>query len=163
MSNLPTAPALNNPSPDDNSSSDHESDHEESSDIPDTEVELHDSPQQNLRDYQLARDRSRRNVRPPARYAYSDLVYCALVAGMELRCNEPSSYEEAISSQDSTKWQCAMEEEMASLITNNTWVLVPRPQKQKLIRCKWLFKIKEGMLSTDPLRFKARLVAKGFT
>jgi len=30
------------------------------------------------------------------------------------------------------------------------------------VKCKWLFKIKEGTLPTDPLRFKARLVAKGF-
>ena len=52
---------------------------------------------------------------------------------------------------------------MNSLITNNTWELVPRPKKQKLVKCKWLFKIKEGTLPTDPLRFKARLVAKGFT
>ena len=82
---------------------------------------------------------------------------------MELRGNEPSCYEEVVSSQDCSKWQCAIEEEMASLITNNTWELAPRPQKQKLMKCKWLFKIKESMLPIDPLRFKARLVAKGFT
>jgi len=41
--------------------------------------------------------------------------------------------------------------------------LVPRPQKQKLVKCKWLFKIKKGMLPINLLRFKAKLVAKGFT
>ena len=142
MANLPVAPVLDNPNPDSDSSSDHESDREESTDIPEAEVEHHDSPQQNLRDYQLARDRSRRIVKPPARYAYSDLVYCALVAGMEMRGSEPSYYEEAVSSQDCSKWKYAMEEEIASLMTNNTWELAPRPQKQKLVMCKWLFKLK---------------------
>lgn len=111
----------------------------------------------------FARDRSRRVTRPPARYAYFDLVYCALIAGKELRSSEPTSYEEAISSKDCVKWQLAMEEEMNSLKVNGTWTLVPKLEKQKLIQCKWLFKLKEGMSPTDPPRYKARLVAKGFT
>jgi len=85
------------------------------------------------------------------------------VAGLEIRSGKPSSYEEAVSSKDCTKWQYAMEEEMASLKANKTWDLVPRPKNQKLVRCKWLYKLKEGMSPTDPIRFKARLVAKGFT
>ena len=56
-----------------------------------------------------------------------------------------------------------MDEEMVSLMTNNTWELVPRSHNHKLVRCKWLYKIKEGMLPIDPLRFKVRLVVKGFT
>ena len=32
-----------------------------------------------------------------------------------------------------------------------------------MVECKWLFKVKEGLLPSDPVRFKARLVAKGFT
>ena len=56
-----------------------------------------------------------------------------------------------------------MDEEMESLRTNGTWELVPQPANQKLIDCKWLFKVKEGMNVSDPIRYKARLVAKGFT
>lgn len=29
--------------------------------------------------------------------------------------------------------------------------------------CKWIFKVKEGLTSSEPVRFKARLVAKRFT
>ncbi|GJR72715.1 argonaute 4A-like protein [Tanacetum coccineum] len=38
-----------------------------------------------------------------------------------------------------------MEEEMDSLRKNKTWELVDHPAGQKLVSCKWLFKIKEGI------------------
>ncbi|GKB83595.1 hypothetical protein Tco_0950490 [Tanacetum coccineum] len=38
-----------------------------------------------------------------------------------------------------------MEEEMDSLRKNKTWVLVDHPAGQKLVSCKCLFKIKEGI------------------
>ena len=91
------------------------------------------------------------------RYAYSDLVFCALVARMEMRNSEPTSYEEVVSSHDSTRWRQVMDDEMTSLKVNETWKLVPRPDKQKLIKCKWLYKLKEGMSPSDPLRFKQDL------
>ena len=109
------------PIPDIDPTSNYESDHEESIDVPEAKVEQHDSPQQNLRDYQLAGDRSRRTVRPPARYAYTNLLYYALVAGMEMRSSEPSCYEEAVSSHDCSKWQHTMDKEMVSLIANNIY------------------------------------------
>lgn len=63
-----------------------------------------------------------------------------------------------------------MREEMSSLHKNETWVHknetwvpVPKPPKQKLIDCKWIFKIKESESNNEPQRFKARLVAKGFS
>ena len=37
------------------------------------------------------------------------------------------------------------------------------PEKKKTVRCKWVFKRKEGLSSIEPPRFKARLVAKGFS
>lgn len=83
----------------------HNTDHEEQTDDPKIEEEQPNTPQQDLNDYQLARDKSRRVVRPPFRYAYLDLVYCALVAGNELRDSKPSTYEEVVNSQDSDKWQ----------------------------------------------------------
>ena len=79
-----------------------------------------------------------------------------------MKSSEPNCYEEVFSSHDSTMWQQAMNDEMASLKANETWKLVSRLDKQKLIKCKWLFKLKEGMFPYDPLRFKTRLAAKGF-
>lgn len=55
------------------------------------------------------------------------------------------------------------DEEMASLMGNNTWKLVSKPEKQKLVRCKWLYKLKESMSPSDLIRCKVRLVAKGYT
>lgn len=57
-------------------------------------------------------------------------------------------------------WLNAMTEEYTALISNKTWVLVPRPHVANVINCIWLFKKKcnaYGSLS----RYKARLVANG--
>ncbi|KAI3746178.1 hypothetical protein L6452_08601 [Arctium lappa] len=57
-------------------------------------------------------------------------------------------------------WHKAMNEEYNALITNGTWVLVPRPPDANVVRSMWLFKRKfnaDGSLS----RYKVRLVATG--
>ena len=64
---------------------------------------------------------------------------------------------------DSSRWKLTMEEEMQSLRKNNTWELVTKPEKQKVMDYKWIYKIKEGNTSGDKVQYKARLVAKGFT
>lgn len=51
--------------------------------------------QEQLRDYQLARDRARRQTAPPARYAEADLIAFALNAVESLEDDEPRSYKEA--------------------------------------------------------------------
>ena len=56
-----------------------------------------------------------------------------------------------------------MEKEMQSLKKNGTYILVPKPEKQKLIKSKWLFKLKEGMTYSDPIRYKTSLVVNGYT
>ncbi|GJV08628.1 retrovirus-related pol polyprotein from transposon TNT 1-94 [Tanacetum coccineum] len=56
-----------------------------------------------------------------------------------------------------------MEEEMSSLKKNHTWELVNQPLGQKLVSCKWLYKIKKGIEGVHKPRYKARLVARGFT
>ncbi|CAN1791212.1 Retrovirus-related Pol polyprotein from transposon TNT 1-94 [Linum perenne] len=72
---------------------------------------------------------------------------------------EPNTYKEAI---NNPKWVEAMESELNSLKTTNTWSLVPLPLDKKPIGCKWVYKIKhkaDGSIE----RYKARLVAKGYT
>ncbi|GJV11915.1 ribonuclease H-like domain-containing protein [Tanacetum coccineum] len=57
-------------------------------------------------------------------------------------------------------WKEAMLDEYNALITNGTWVLVPRPANVNVVRSMWLFKHKfnaDGSLSW----YKARLVANG--
>lgn len=45
----------------------------------------------------------------------------------------------------SEKCKLAIEEEITSLIKNQTSVLVPRPRDQSVIGCKWLFKRKQEL------------------
>jgi histone deacetylase 1/2 len=55
-----------------------------------------------------------------------------------------------------------MQEEYDSLMTNNTWTLVPLSAGRKPVSWKWVFKIKQGA-NGEVERYKARLVARGFT
>ena len=57
----------------------------------------------------------------------------------------------------------AMQEEMESLHKNDTWDLVRLPKDEKIIRCKWLFKKKEGTSGVEDARYKENLVAKGYS
>lgn len=52
---------------------------------------------------------------------------------------------------------------MKSLMENKTWKLVNKPKDHKIVRCKWIYKFKEGTNPNNPPRYKAKLVAKGFT
>ena len=66
-------------------------------------------------------------------------------------------------SKENLKWGKAMDEEMKSLHDNHIWELVKKPASAKLVSCKWVYKMKEGILGVEQGRFKARLVARGFT
>lgn len=76
---------------------------------------------------------------------------------------EPISFTDAMNSKQSKNWLEAMNDEMNSLIKNNTWTLVKKPPNQKLVGCKWLYKLKETVNQEEPYWYKARLVTKGFT
>ncbi|GJX43337.1 retrovirus-related pol polyprotein from transposon TNT 1-94 [Tanacetum coccineum] len=93
----------------------------------------------------------------------SNMAAYAFVAAEEEDTHEPLTYHEAVSCEDSSKWKSAMKEEMDSLRKNKTWELVDHPAGQKLVSCKWLFKIKEGIKGVQKPRYKARLVARGYT
>ena len=75
---------------------------------------------------------------------------------------EPKNYSEVISSDDSTKWIIAMQEEVESLLKNETWELVKLPEGKRVINCKWIFNRKEGILGVESTRNKARFVVRGF-
>ena len=53
--------------------------------------------------------------------------------------------------------------EIDSFKKNKTWTLVDRPLWKRVVGCKWLFKIKDGVGKEDMPRYKARLVVRGFT
>ena len=56
----------------------------------------------------------------------------------------------------------AADREYNSLIVNGTWELVKLPEGQKVIGCKWVFRVKANDKGGVDC-FKGRLVAQGFT
>ena len=76
--------------------------------------------------------------------------------------NDPVTYSDAITCDQSTNWNEAMTDELNSMKKNDVWELAELPKGYKPVGCKWVFKTK-----LDPKgnieRYKARLVAKGYT
>jgi Reverse transcriptase (RNA-dependent DNA polymerase) len=73
--------------------------------------------------------------------------------------SEPSTFKQVMSSE---QWRNAMTQELNALATNNTWILVPPPTNQRIIGCKWVYKVKhkpDGSIE----HYKARLVVKGYS
>ena len=112
----------------------------------------------------IASARSRREIKAPKRLIEeTNFVGFACAVATELESDEPTSYYEALSSPDSDKWVEAMQEEMQSLQQNSTWRLTKLPLGKRAIKCKWIFKKKEGIPGVEDMRYKARLVAKGYS
>ncbi|KAG8486697.1 hypothetical protein CXB51_020179 [Gossypium anomalum] len=85
-----------------------------------------------LPQYSIAKNRTRREIKPPKKYAKADLVAYALNVAEDIDANqEPSNYSKAISYEDTKKWMFAMQEEMESLHKNKTWDLVKLPKGKK--------------------------------
>ncbi|KAJ9539102.1 hypothetical protein OSB04_031835 [Centaurea solstitialis] len=72
--------------------------------------------------------------------------------------NEPKEIDDALRD---PAWVSAMQEELAEIIRNNVWLLVPRPRKRTIIGSKWIFRNKLDEIGTI-IRNKARLVAQGY-
>ncbi|KAK1645527.1 hypothetical protein QYE76_063332 [Lolium multiflorum] len=86
---------------------------------------------------------------------------CLNVMIVDNNDEDPATYEEAMMSPDSNKWQEAMKSEMGSMYDNQVWTLVDIPDSRKAVENKWIFKRKtdaDGNITV----YKARLVAKGF-
>src|SRR5580765_6358588 len=110
-------------------------------------------------DYNLVRDRSRRQIQPPVRYGFEELAAYALLTSS----GDHSTFRDALNSPEKDRWMGAMQEEMASLKKNETWDLVPLPKGKRAIGCKWIYKKKPAVSEKEGEKFKARLVAQGFS
>ncbi|PKI39955.1 hypothetical protein CRG98_039618 [Punica granatum] len=107
--------------------------------------------------------RSSRVTLTPARYFnLHENVQELFVHGDNNQRDDPTTYEEAISDIDSSKWLEAMKFEMDSMSKKQVWDLVDPPEGIVPITNKWVFKRKigtDGKVETC----KARLVAKGYS
>lgn len=54
---------------------------------------------------------------------------------------EPSTYDESIGQQC---WKDAMMEEYKSIMKNDVWEVVPRPDGKFVVTSKWIFKVKHA-------------------
>ncbi|GJV30166.1 zinc finger, CCHC-type containing protein [Tanacetum coccineum] len=75
--------------------------------------------------------------------------------------DDPKIFDEAMKSHDVAFWKEAINDEMDSIMGNNTWVLADLPPGCKPLGCKWIFKRKLKVDGTIE-KFKARLVIQGF-
>ena len=89
----------------------------------------------------------------PQRYG----CYVALMSS--LLDSEPSRCEEAYKHQC---WRDAMTEEYESILKNDVWDIVPRPEEKSVVTSKWIFKIKH-VADRSIEKYKARFVARRFS
>ncbi|KRX41523.1 Retrovirus-related Pol polyprotein from transposon TNT 1-94 [Trichinella murrelli] len=101
--------------------------------------------------------RSGRRGRPKKVYQKEEVqpVPCEDVASIAVM-NDPKSVAEALSCHESKEWLEAMKREYEALVKNNTWEIVNRPQRQKVITCQWFNA--DGSIKQR----KTRLIAKRF-
>ena len=72
---------------------------------------------------------------------------------------EPSNYEEAT---EKKEWKDAMIEESQSIMKNDVWDVVPRPEGKSVVTSKRICKIKH-VADSSIEKNKARFVARGFS
>ena len=63
-------------------------------------------------------------------------------SALEAVFKEPTTFEAALESPDTSEWKEAMEQEIAALVENHTWDLVEAPEEANVLRGKWVFKRK---------------------
>ena len=69
-----------------------------------------------------------------------NLQYSSYVAPLcDIINEEPSNYEEVV---EKKEWKDAMIEEYQSIIKNDVWEVVPRPEGKSVVSSKWIYKIK---------------------
>jgi hypothetical protein len=89
-------------------------------------------------------------LRRGRRLGYAELLAAALVG------RDPVTFAEAMKSGEAGEWTTACQYEMDALARNDMWDLVPLPPGCKVVKSKWVFKLKADR------HYQACLVAKGF-
>ncbi|GKA20423.1 zinc finger, CCHC-type containing protein [Tanacetum coccineum] len=75
--------------------------------------------------------------------------------------DDPKTFDESMKSQDVALWKEAINDEIDSIMGNNTWVLADLPPGCKPLSFKWIFK-RKLMVDGTIEKFKAKLVIQDF-
>ncbi|KAJ9529185.1 hypothetical protein QJQ45_007904 [Haematococcus lacustris] len=94
----------------------------------------------------------------PERFRDSDLFAMNV---SDSPVNDTPTVAEALASPQADMWIEAMNAELASLHSNQTWSLEERPANARVLPTKWVLKVKRDAAGNVE-RYKARLVAKGY-
>lgn len=89
------------------------------------------------------------------------LTWALLTTATPTEPYEPKTYKQAMECVFWKLWEKGMKEELDQLLQNNTWILVNPPPDRKVLRGKWVYKLKRGPHG-EVLRHKARWVVRGF-
>ena len=73
---------------------------------------------------------------------------------------EPEWYEEEMQVETRNKWEQGMNEDMDSLVRNQTWDLVELSTRKITLQNKWVYRLKEEYGGNK--RYKDILVVNGF-
>jgi len=91
----------------------------------------------------------RRQRQSPDWYTgYMDLMSKCVVT-------EPSSFEEAV---EDPAWVDAIVEEYDSIVRNNAWEIVPRPEGKSMVGSRWIYKVKQAADGSVE-KYKARFIS----
>ncbi|PLW22360.1 hypothetical protein PCASD_15893 [Puccinia coronata f. sp. avenae] len=101
--------------------------------------------------------RSGRERRAPDRYGQ-----WSKKADLSPPVDTPKTWRQLLKSPNKARWLRAADDEFALLLGMQTWNLVPRPAKRRIIKSKWVFKVKRQPDNTIQ-KLKARLVAMGYS
>ena len=72
---------------------------------------------------------------------------------------EPTNYEEVVQKKE---WVEAINGEYQSIMKNDVWDIVPKPEGKSIVSSKWIFKINHAADGSIE-KYKARFVARGFS
>jgi hypothetical protein len=60
------------------------------------------------------------------------------------------------------EWKESMMEEYQSIVKNDVWEIVSRPERKSVVTSKWVYKIKHAVYGSI-YKYKKRFVARGFS
>ena len=69
---------------------------------------------------------------------------------------EPTNYEQAAQKKE---WVEAMTKEYQSIMKNDVWDIVPKPENESVVSSKWIYKIKHAIDGSIE-KYKAGFVAR---